>query len=67
MQKFKRIEIKWIIQALEHTISGMENAIDETDSQINRGLLKLRSEQLTDIVNKLNVVDKSKDKRISIE
>jgi len=69
MIKLTRTEITWIIGELDKSVSGTTNDLSRFQkmSTIEKGILELRCEQLTDISNKLQKVLDEKDKRIAIE
>lgn len=68
MQAFTKYELTWIIGALGKLSSQYLQAAENPDiGKIETGLLRLRSEQLSGIADRLGDAIKDGDKRIKIE
>ena len=69
MQTFTRIEIKWIINTLDHAIDAQEAIIKEhiNDNTLELNLLKLQCENDKSVRKKLTSILNSNDKRVEIE
>lgn len=68
MQAFTKYELTWVIGALGKLSSQYLQASENPDiGKIETGLLRLRSEQLSGIADRLGDAIKDGDKRIRIE
>lgn len=68
MQTFTRIEIEWTAQELAKIAEQMKRAAGmEAATDIERGLLALRSEQYQSIAEKFATAAANGDKRIAIQ
>lgn len=66
MQTFTKIEIQWLIQAINHQIEALEEIIRKDQGVISTGLCNLRREELFAMKDKLETALKNNEKRIEI-
>lgn len=66
MQQFTKIEICWLIQAINHQIESLEEIMRKDQGVISAGLCNLRREELVSMRNKLETALKNNEKRINI-
>lgn len=66
MQQFTKIEICWLIQAINHQIESLEEIMRKDHGVISAGLCNLRREELVNMRNKLETALENHEKRIEI-
>lgn len=67
MQKFTKTEIEWIIDELDRAVVDLkQQAIKEENAGFVAGFMNLRSEQLSNITDKLRKAIVEGSKRIEI-
>lgn len=67
MQQFTKIEIYWLIQAIDHQIESLEEIMRKDHGVISAGLCNLRREELVNMRNKLETALKNNEKLIKIK
>ena len=66
MQTFTKTEIGWAVEAIAGIAGQMERHAETAETDIVRGLSRLRSEQLHSIAERLAKAAADGDKRIAI-
>lgn len=66
MQSFTRIEVQWVMLAINHYIAELEETMAKEKSAAAEGLCGLRRSHLLDIHSKLEAALENHEKRIEI-
>ena len=66
MQSFTRIEVQWMMLAINHYIAELEETMELEKSAAAEGLCSLRRSHLLDIHSKLETALENHEKRIEI-